>query len=220
MLKGANQMGRNVCSFDAFAAVLPRPLSASEEQKAIEEYIQDRTNYEKRNYIIEHNLRLVAYIARKFDNTRISFEDRFSVGSIGLIKAVKTFNPDKGTKLATYAARCIENEILMLLRRSAKDESNISFDDTLYVDWDGNTLTLRDILSDLSVETEEAIVNKNALIQAISKLQAKEISIIFMYFVEGKKQHEISDILNISQSYISRVIKGIIRKLRSVMIRY
>ena len=171
--------------------------------------------------LIERNLRLVVYIARKFENTGIGIEDLISIGTIGLIKAVNTFNPEKKIKLATYASRCIENEILMYLRRNNKTRSEVSFDEPLNVDWDGNELLLSDVLgteNDITYKRLEEEVDKDLLAAAMSLLSGREKIIVELRFglkdgVE-KTQKEVADFLGISQSYISRLEKRIIKKLQ------
>lgn len=197
---------------------LPAPLSANEEQEALLKlHIDDSA----RSKLIEHNLRLVVYIARKFENTGINIEDLISIGTIGLIKAVNTFNVDKNIKLATYASRCIENEILMYLRKNNLSKTEISIDEPLNTDWDGNELLLSDILG-----TDNDVVNKNLddevdrdlLRIAMSKLNKRELEIMKMRFGLGnngeKTQKEVAEILGISQSYISRLEKRIITRLK------
>ncbi len=171
--------------------------------------------------LIEHNLRLVVYIAKKFENTGINIEDLVSIGTIGLIKAVNTFEPRKNIKLATYASRCIENEILMYLRRNLKNRVEVSLDEPLNVDWDGNELLLSDVLgteSDMIYKKIEGEVEKNLLWQAMHKLSAREKTIIQLRFGLGdvgeKTQKEVADILGISQSYISRLEKRILKRLQ------
>ncbi len=167
--------------------------------------------------LIEHNLRLVVYIAKKFDNTGVGVEDLISIGTIGLIKAINTFDPDKNIKLATYASRCIENEILMYLRRNSKTKMEVSIDEPLNVDWDGNELLLSDILGteeDAVYKDLENDAEKKVLIKAISRLSGREQMIIRMRFGLGtadgeeKTQKEVADMLGISQSYISRLEKN------------
>lgn len=197
---------------------LPPPLTSEEEKELIEKL---RLGDESiRSTLIERNLRLVVYIARKFENTGISVEDLISIGTIGLIKAVNTFDPEKNIKLATYASRCIENEILMYLRRNSKIKSEISFDEPLNVDWDGNELLLSDILgteNDLIYHEIEAEVEKELLKEAMEKLNSREKQIMELRFglLGGgeKTQKEVADILGISQSYISRLEKRIVKRL-------
>ena len=175
-----------------------------------------------KNIFIERNLRLVVYIARKFENTGIGIEDLVSIGTIGLIKAVNTFNPVKKIKLATYASRCIENEILMYLRRNNKTRSEVSFDEPLNIDWDGNELLLSDVLgteNDVIYKSIEEEVDHNLLYSAMGKLTQREKKIMELRFglndnYKEKTQKEVADLLGISQSYISRLEKRIIRRLR------
>ncbi|WP_236908780.1 RNA polymerase sporulation sigma factor SigE [Clostridium sp. Cult3] len=203
--------------------VLPPPLKPEEES-----YYLKRLKYDDsiRSILIERNLRLVVYIARKFENTGICIEDLISIGTIGLIKAVNTFNPDKNIKLATYASKCIENEILMYLRRNSKVKSEVSFDEPLNVDWDGNELLLSDILGtdgDIIFKFLEEEVDKELLNQAIDKLSGREKTIVELRFGlkngKEKTQKEVADMLGISQSYISRLEKRIIKRLRKEMVR-
>lgn len=198
---------------------LPPPLSSEEEKKLVEQL--KNGNEEVRAVLIERNLRLVVYIARKFENTGISVEDLISIGTIGLIKAVNTFEPAKRIKLATYASRCIENEILMYLRRNSKVRGEISFDEPLNVDWDGNELLLSDILgtdNDLIYHYIEDEVERQLLRSAMARLSSREKQIMELRFgLKGggeKTQKEVADILGISQSYISRLEKRIIKRLR------
>ena len=179
--------------------------------------------------LIEHNLRLVVYIAKKFDNTGVGVEDLISIGTIGLIKAINTFNPEKKIKLATYASRCIENEILMYLRRNNKTKMEVSIDEPLNVDWDGNELLLSDILGteeDTIYKDLENEVEQKLLLKAISRLSGRERTIIQMRFGLGtpdgeeKTQKEVADMLGISQSYISRLEKKIMQRLRREMVKY
>ncbi len=198
---------------------LPPPLTSEEEKELIEKLrLGDE---EIRSILIERNLRLVVYIARKFENTGISVEDLISIGTIGLIKAVNTFDPEKNIKLATYASRCIENEILMYLRRNSKIRAEISFDEPLNIDWDGNELLLSDILgteNDLIYHEIEAEVEKELLQSAMGKLNNREKQIMELRFgLKGggeKTQKEVADILGISQSYISRLEKRIVKRLK------
>ena len=177
--------------------------------------------------MIEHNLRLVVYIAKKFDNTGVGVEDLISIGTIGLIKAINTFKSDKNIKLATYASRCIENEILMHLRRNSRIKTEVSIDEPLNVDWDGNELLLSDILGteeDLVYKDIEDEVDLNLLEQAMDILSDRERTIIELRYGIGHDdeemtQKEVADLLGISQSYISRLEKKIIRRLRKEMIR-
>ncbi|WP_133627629.1 RNA polymerase sporulation sigma factor SigE [Fonticella tunisiensis] len=198
---------------------LPPPLSNEEEKRLVEQLREG--NEEVKAVLIERNLRLVVYIAKKFENTGISVEDLISIGTIGLIKAVNTFNPAKKIKLATYASRCIENEILMYLRRNSKVRGEISFDEPLNVDWDGNELLLSDILgtdNDLIYHCIEDEVERQLLKSAMSRLSTREKQIMELRFgLKGggeRTQKEVADILGISQSYISRLEKRIIKRLR------
>lgn len=202
---------------------LPPPLNAEEELYYISNLKDDESI---KGVLIERNLRLVVYIARKFDNTKISIEDLISIGTIGLIKAVNTFDPDKKIKLATYASKCIENEILMYLRKTSKTRNEISFDEPLNIDWDGNELLLSDILgteSDIITKYIEEEVDKVLLNQAIDKLNEREKSIVELRFglTSGleRTQKEVADLLGISQSYISRLEKRIIKRLKKEMIK-
>ena len=179
--------------------------------------------------MIEHNLRLVVYIAKKFDNTGVGVEDLISIGTIGLIKAINTFNPTKNIKLATYASRCIENEILMYLRRNNKTKMEVSIDEPLNVDWDGNELLLSDILGteeDTIYKDLETEVEHKLLLRAINRLSVREQRIVQMRFGIGtpdgeeKTQKEVADILGISQSYISRLEKKIMQRLKREMVKY
>lgn len=208
--------------------VLPAPLDANEEQKMIEALETNEQEKAKKS-LIEHNLRLVVYIAKKFDNTGVGVEDLISIGTIGLIKAINTFNPTKKIKLATYASRCIENEILMYLRRNNKTKLEVSIDEPLNVDWDGNELLLSDILGteeDTIYKDLENEAERKLLINAISKLSNRERMIIRMRYGldnpsgEEKTQKEVADFLGISQSYISRLEKKIMLRLRREIVRY
>ena len=208
--------------------VLPSPLSPEAEAEAVAA-LQASDNQEARACLIEHNLRLVVYIAQKFDNTGVGVEDLISIGTIGLIKAINTFNPEKKIKLATYASRCIENEILMYLRRNSKTRMEVSIDEPLNVDWDGNELLLSDILGtdeDVIYRGLEDEVEKNLLGKAIGKLSDREQTIVKLRFginmPEGreKTQKEVADLLGISQSYISRLEKRIMKRLKKEIVRY
>ena len=199
--------------------VLPAPLEKTEEGELIARLSQgDRC---ARNTLIEHNLRLVVYIARRFENTGINIEDLVSIGTIGLIKAVGTYQPEKSIKLATYASRCIENEILMFLRKTSSQKMELSLDEPLNTDWDGNELLLSDILgteSDLVMRPIEADVDRQLLRQAMERLEDRERQIISLRFGLGGgrecTQKEVADQLGISQSYISRLEKRIINRLK------
>lgn len=202
-------------------ATLPPPLSPDEEQEAIEalDGIDTALAARMRTLLIEHNLRLVVYIAKKFENTGAGLEDLISIGTIGLIKAINTFKPDRNIKLATYASRCIENEILMYIRKCA-GRRDLSIDEPLSVDWDGNELLLSDILGgdddDVSKELELA-EEKKTIREALSQLDEREREIIVLrYGLNGTKeltQKEVADLLGISQSYISRLEKKILARL-------
>ena len=207
--------------------VLPAPLDPKREAYVISKLETDQ-HQEARSLLIEHNLRLVVYIAKKFDNTGVGVEDLISIGTIGLIKAINTFNPEKNIKLATYASRCIENEILMYLRRTSKRKLEVSLDEPLNVDWDGNELLLSDILG-----TEENVisqgledeVDKKLLRIAMRKLKQRERLIIELryglnqYDGQEKTQKEVADMLGISQSYISRLEKRIMKQLKKEILR-
>lgn len=208
--------------------ILPAPLPAEREAEVIA-MLGTEKEKEAKAVLIEHNLRLVVYIAKKFDNTGVSVEDLISIGTIGLIKAINTFNPVKNIKLATYASRCIENEILMYLRRNSKTKMEVSIDEPLNVDWDGNELLLSDILGteeDTIYKDLEQEAERKILIKALNLLSARERSIIQMRFgigtVDGeeKTQKEVADLLGISQSYISRLEKKIMVRLRKEMVKY
>ena len=198
---------------------LPPPLSKEEEEKAF--LLLENNDPKAKNMLIEHNLRLVVYIAKKFESTAIGIEDLVSIGTIGLIKAVNTFSPCKGIKLATYASRCIENEILMFIRKTQPQKNEISIDEPLNVDWDGNELLLSDILG-----TENDVVNKGieqdaekaVLNNAVDRLCEREHKIMVLRFgLKGETEHtqkEVADMIGISQSYISRLEKKIISKLK------
>ena len=208
--------------------ILPAPLSPEKEEATIRSLKNGDAN-EARKLLIEHNLRLVVYIAKKFDNTGVGVEDLISIGTIGLIKAINTFNPEKKIKLATYASRCIENEILMYLRRNNKTQMEVSIDEPLNVDWDGNELLLSDILGtdedviyrDIETEVEKKLLNK-----AIEHLSGRERTIIELRFGINSKndneltQKEVADLLGISQSYISRLEKKIMKRLKKEIVRF
>lgn len=202
---------------------LPPPLSKDEEEDLVNKLNSDESI---RSILIERNLRLVVYIARKFENTGVNVEDLISVGTIGLIKAVNTFNPEKKIKLATYASRCIENEILMYLRRNSKVKAEISFYEPLNIDWDGNELLLSDILgtdNDTVYNLIEDEVDKQLLLIALKSLNDREKEIVRLRFglngTREKTQKEVADMLGISQSYISRLEKKIIRRLKKEISR-
>jgi len=202
--------------------VLPPPLETEEENIAIGE-LESENKESAKALLIEHNLRLVVYIAKRFDNTGVGVEDLISIGTIGLIKSINTFNPEKNIKLATYASRCIENEILMYLRRTSKMKQEVSIDEPLNVDWDGNELLLSDILGteeDVIYRDLENEIEKKQLLSAMEKLSKREREIIRLRFGIGMEkekeltQKEVADIMGISQSYISRLEKKIMKKLK------
>ena len=208
--------------------ILPAPFDSVREAEVLRKFGTSEDK-EARSALIEHNLRLVVYIARKFDNTSVGVEDLISIGTIGLIKAINTFDVDKNIKLATYASRCIENEILMYLRRNNKTKLEVSIDEPLNVDWDGNELLLSDILGteedtiyrDLEYEAE-----KKVLLKAVNGLSGREQTIVRMRFGLGtsdgeeRTQKEVADSLGISQSYISRLEKKIMIRLRREIVKY
>ena len=203
---------------------LPPPLERAEEAALIAR--MDAGDESVRRTLIERNLRLVAYIARRFENTGINIEDLISIGTIGLIKAVNTYRSDKNIKLATYASRCIENEILMHLRKTAPQKSEVSFDEPLNTDWDGNELLLSDILGtdeDMVMKPIEDDVDRELLMDAVSRLNAREKEIITLRFGLGggeeKTQKEVADRMGISQSYISRLEKRIIAHLKKEILK-
>ncbi len=215
-------LGKKGAYYIGGSEALPAPLGREEEEKLLQELDRPETNRSARQTLIERNLRLVVYIARKFENTGIGIEDLISIGTIGLIKAINTFKTDKKIKLATYASRCIENEILMYLRKNNGQRAEVSIDEPLNVDWDGNELLLSDLLG-----TEEDIiwrgldeeVDKELLHLAMEKLSGRERRIMELRFGmnrsgKEKTQKEVADMLGISQSYISRLEKRIILRLR------
>ncbi len=219
LISGLRKLFRGQVYYINGADALPAPLSKQEEAEVFKRLMnQDK---EARKELIVHNLRLVVYIAKKFESTGIGIEDLVSIGTIGLIKAVNTFRPDKNIKLATYASRCIENEILMFLRKSSQYRSELSIDEPLNIDYDGNELLLSDVLG-----TEEDVVNRGIeseaerelLRSAVAELGDREREIMEMRFglIDGKEktQKEVAQQIGISQSYISRLEKKIIRKLR------
>ena len=213
------KLGVNSLYYINSPQTLPPPLSKEEEQKLTEDNAKgDRGARDK---LVEHNLRLVVYIAKKFENSGVNIEDLISIGTIGLIKAVNTFKPDKNIKLATYASRCIENEILMYLRKVNQQRLDISLDEPLNVDWDGNELLLSDVLGSDGSEINDNIEQEDerrVLYRCMQSLSPRDRLIMNMRFgMEGKKEHtqkEVADILGISQSYISRLEKRIILKLK------
>lgn len=204
------------------ADILPPPLSKEEE----EYFITMATDGDlfARDKLIEHNLRLVVFLAKKYENTRVDLEDLVSIGTIGLIKGIKTFSKDKNIKLATYASRCIDNEILMYLRKNKKVKTEISFDESLSLDPDGNELRLEDILGtepDIVTKGLEQETEKNLVMEEISKLNERDKEIIILrYGLMGHKemtQKEVADMLGISQSYISRIEKKVIKKIKNLV---
>ena len=210
------------------AEILPPPLEGEEEAECIRMLNGNGREFARKN-LIEHNLRLVVYIAKRFDNTGVGVEDLISIGTIGLIKGINTFNPEKNIKLATYASRCIENEILMYLRRNNKTKMEVSIDEPLNVDWDGNELLLSDILGtdeDVIGKDMETDVERKLLKAAIGKLSGRERMIIELRFglnsIDGeeKTQKEVADMLGISQSYISRLEKKIMNRLKKEIVRF
>lgn len=201
---------------------LPEPLSKEEEVKYVELAMQN--DEEARNKLIEHNLRLVVFLAKKYENTNIDLEDLVSIGTIGLIKGVNTYKLDKNIKLATYASRCIDNEILMYLRKTKKKRTEISFEDSLSFDGEGNELHLEDVLGtdpDIVTKGLEDNLDKTMLYQEVKKLDQRDKEIIELrYGLNGKKemtQKEVADLLGISQSYISRIEKKVIKKLSNII---
>ena len=207
------------------AEVLPPPLEA-EKESAMIKGLGTKEDNESKAVLIEHNLRLVVYIAKKFDNTGVGVEDLISIGTIGLIKSINTYRPDKNIKLATYASRCIENEILMYLRRNNKTKLEVSIDEPLNVDWDGNELLLSDILGtdeDVIYKDIEEEVERKILKRAIEKLSERERTIVNLRFglesSDGQEmtQKEVATLLGISQSYISRLEKKIMKRLKKEM---
>lgn len=208
--------------------ILPAPLSTDKEGECIKNLIENNDE-EAKSMLIEHNLRLVVYIAKKFDNTGVGVEDLISIGTIGLIKGINTFKPDKNIKLATYASRFIENEILMYLRKNNKTKLEVSIDEPLNVDWDGNELLLSDILGtdeDVISKGIESEVEKKLLYKAIEKLNHREKVIVEMRYGLNNKdgeemtQKEVADSLGISQSYISRLEKKIIKRLKREILKF
>ena len=210
------------------ADILPPPLESKKEAEMIA-LLGTEGEKAARSVLIEHNLRLVVYIAKKFDNTAVGVEDLISIGTIGLIKAINTFNPEKNIKLATYASRCIENEILMYLRRSSKTKAEVSIDEPLNVDWDGNELLLSDILGtddDVIYRGLEDETERQLLKSAIESLSPREKTIVELRYglknTEGEEmtQKEVADRLGISQSYISRLEKKIMKRLKKEIVRF
>ncbi len=205
---------------------LPAPLTREEEGRLLAALGEEDSRSGARSRLIEHNLRLVVYIARRFENTGVGIEDLISIGTIGLIKAVETYQPAKNIKLATYASRCIENEILMYLRKNANRRGEVSLDEPLNTDWDGNELLLSDVLGTDSDSIEKPIeddVDRDLLLTAVSRLSERERTIITLRFgLDGRRertQKEVADQLGISQSYISRLEKRIIDRLKKEILR-
>ena len=224
IFRKANILHTNDIHYINGADTLPPPLAPDEEQRILQNY--DGTQLAVRQILIEHNLRLVVYIARKFDNTGIGLEDLISIGTIGLIKAVNTYRSEKNTKLATYASRCIENEILMYLRKSVNQRTEVSIDEPLNTDWDGNELLLSDVLGtepDCVMRPVEDDVEKQILFRVLTNLPEREKTIISLRFgLAGREemtQKEVADLLGISQSYISRLEKRIIQRMKKEMLR-
>ena len=214
-----NLVDEKIVCYICGAEVLPQPLTQEEENKTL--LLLKQGDINAKNLLIEHNLRLVVYISKKFDNTGIDIEDLISVGTIGLIKAVNSFDIDKKIKLATYASRCIENEILMHLRKVVRRKNEVSLDEPLNVDSDGNELLLGDVLgteTDMVYNDAEENVEKELLKKAIKKLSLREQQIVSLRFgLDGKQevtQKEVADLMGISQSYISRLEKKIINRLK------
>lgn len=224
VLKSVFYIGRNRAWYTGSGQNLPPPLSKVEEVEVMQRLSSG--DFSVRSILIERNLRLVVYIAKKFENTGIPLEDLISIGSIGLIKAVNTFKPDKNIKLATYSSRCIENEILMFLRRKSRSKAEVSLDEPLNIDGDGNELLLSDILGtegDLVSKKVEKQVDQELLVNAISTLNEREQNIIRLRYgigkIDEKTQKEVAIMLGISQSYISRLEKRIIKRLKNEIAR-
>ena len=213
------------CCYINGPETLPPPLTREQEEQIIEEIIRGDNSH--RDLLITHNLRLVVYIAKKYESKTAGAEDLVSIGTIGLMKAVKTYNPEKNIKLATYASRCVENEILMYLRKASNSKSEMSFDEPLSIDWDGNELTLMDVLGSEPDEISQEIEyedEKRLLRYIVSNLSQKERRIMEQRFgINGAKtytQKELADNMGISQSYISRLEKRILAKIRDEMERH
>lgn len=218
--------GENIVHYLCGSEALPLPLSAEEEAELLQKLEENKEAETVKAKLIEHNLRLVVYISRKFENTGVDADDLISIGTIGLIKAINSFRTDKNIKLATYASRCIENEILMYLRRTVKLKSEVSFDEPLNTDFEGNELLLSDILgtdSETVYGGVEANVEKELLKEALKRLPERERRIMYMRFGLGGKQEmtqkDVADELGISQSYISRLEKKIIERLKKEISR-
>lgn len=226
-IKNLYMLGSKEVHYIGGAEVLPAPLDTDEEKNVLAMLKTEDDDYAKK-MLIEHNLRLVVYIAKKFDNTGVGVEDLISIGTIGLIKAINSYDRDKNIKLATYASRCIENEILMHLRRNSKIRAEVSIDEPLNVDWDGNELLLSDILGtddDVCYKDLENEVEMKALKSALGNLSERERIIVDLRYGlsdkdgEERTQKEVADMLGISQSYISRLEKKIIKRLKRDMVR-
>ena len=226
-IKNLYMLGSKEVHYIGGAEVLPAPLDTDEEKNVLAMLKTEDDDYAKK-MLIEHNLRLVVYIAKKFDNTGVGVEDLISIGTIGLIKAINSYDRDKNIKLATYASRCIENEILMHLRRNSKIRAEVSIDEPLNVDWDGNELLLSDILGtddDVCYKDLENEVEMKALKSALGNLSERERIIVDLRYGlsdkdgEERTQKEVADMLGISQSYISRLEKKIITSLQRDMVR-
>lgn len=216
------KLNGDACHYINGPETLPPPLTREEERRVFEDIRAGKEG--ARNPLITHNLRLVVYIARKFESPGANVEDLISIGTIGLIKAVNTFSVERNIKLATYASRCIENEILMYLRKTAQLKNEISLDDPLNVDWDGNELLLSDLLGSDPDEVNRDIeqeAEKQVLLEAVDRLQPREKQIMELRFgLHNQQEHtqkEVADVLGISQSYISRLEKRIIKRLRQEM---
>ncbi|MGI6123498.1 MAG: RNA polymerase sporulation sigma factor SigE [Acetivibrionales bacterium] len=224
LVKNQNQEVRNGVFYIGGNEILPPPLQPNEEALLLNKL--ENGDVSVKRTLIERNLRLVVYIARKFENTGVDIEDLTSIGTIGLIKAINTYNPGRNIKLATYASRCIENEILMYLRKNSRAKSELSFEEPLNVDWDGNELLLSDILgtdSDIIQRNLEEETDKKLLVTAMNKLSGREKRIMELRFGLNnhleKTQKEVADMLGISQSYISRLEKRILGRLKREICR-
>ena len=212
----------NVVFYVGSSDILPEPLSKEEEIKYVEKFLEGDNN--ARNILIERNLRLVVFLAKKYENTKVDLEDLVSIGTIGLIKGVNTYKLDKNIKLATYASRCIDNEILMYLRKTKRKKTEVSFEDSLSFDSEGNELHLEDILGtedDIVTKPIEDEFDKKLLKEEIQKLNNRDKEIIELrYGINGKEeltQKEVADLLGISQSYISRIEKKVIKRLSQII---
>lgn len=224
MVKNPKKDGNERIFYIGGNEILPPPLQPDEEAEILEKLSNGDLSVKRT--LIERNLRLVVYIARKFENTGVDIEDLTSIGTIGLIKAINTYNPHRNIKLATYASRCIENEILMYLRKNSRIKSEVSFEEPLNVDWDGNELLLSDILGtdgDIIQRNLEEETDKKLLVTAMNKLNGRERKIMVLRFGLNnhleKTQKEVADMLGISQSYISRLEKRILGRLKREIVR-